>query len=119
MTRVSKDLGAMVLTALALAVLAATDRGWGVPLVGASHRWAAVAVLLLGMAACSLGSARSGAGAWMLGAIGAVSLVLAVAAVVTGSLAALTLAVAAFVALWVGSTLRHMLAVTRTPHATA
>ena len=76
--------------------------------MGTSQRWATVAVLLLGMAACSLGSARSGAGA--LGALGAVSLVLTVAAIVTGSLPVLTLAVAAFVALWAGSTLRHTLA---------
>ena len=119
MTRVSKDAGALVVTALAVGVLAATDRGWSVPLVGTSHRWAAVAVLLLGMAACSLGSARSGAGAWVLGALGAVSLGLTVTAIVTGSLPALTLAVAAFVALWAGSTLRHMLAGSSRPPATA
>ena len=78
-----------------------------------------MAVLLLGMAACSLGSARSGAGAWVLGGLGTVSLILAVIALVTGSLQALALAVAAFVALWVGSTLRHMLAGRPTPPATA
>jgi hypothetical protein len=32
-TRVHKDIGAMLLTALAVLVLAATDRGWGVLLV--------------------------------------------------------------------------------------
>lgn len=118
MTRVHKDIGAMLLTALAVLVLAATDRGWDVPLVGASHRWAAVVVLLLGMAACSLGSSRSGAGAWLLAGLGTVSLVLAVVAIATGSLEALTLAVAAFVALWAGSTLRHTLAGRPTPPAT-
>ncbi len=119
MMRVWKDVGALALTALAVGVLAATDRGWSVPLVGASHRWAAVAVLLLGMAACSLGSARSGTGAWALGALGAVSLGLVVITIVTGSLPVLTLAVAAFVALWAGSAVRHMLAGRPTPPATA
>ncbi len=118
MTRAHKDIGAMLLTALAVLVLAATDRGWNVPLVGASHRWAAGAVLLLGMAACSLGSSRSGAGAWPLAGLGTVGLVLAAVAIATGSLEALGLAVAAFVALWVGSTLRHMLAGRPTPPAT-
>lgn len=118
MTRAHKDIGAMLLTALAVVVLAATDRGWDVPLVGASHRWAAGAVLLLGMAACSLGTSRSGAGAWLLAALGAVSLVLVAVAIASGSLQALELAVAAFVALWVGSTLRHMLAGRPMPPAT-
>jgi hypothetical protein len=118
MTRVHRDIGAMLLTALAVVVLAATDRGWGVPLVGGSHRWAAGVVLLLGMAACSLGSSRSGAGARLLAGLGTVSLVLALIAIATGSLQALTLAVAAFVALWVGSALRHMLAGRPAPPAT-
>jgi hypothetical protein len=59
-TRDHNDIGATLLTALAVVVLAATDRGWDVPLLGASHRWAAGAILVVGMAACSLGSSRSG-----------------------------------------------------------
>jgi hypothetical protein len=47
-SRTRNDLGAMVLTALAVVVLAAADRGWAMPLIGTSHRWAAGAVLLLG-----------------------------------------------------------------------
>jgi len=39
--------------------------------------------------------------------------------IVTGSLPVLTLAVAAFVALWAGSAVRHMLAGRPTPPATA
>jgi hypothetical protein len=68
------------------------------------------------MAACSLGSSRSGAGARLLAGLGAVSLVLVAVAIATGSLQALELAVAALVALWVGSTLRHMLAGRPRPH---
>jgi hypothetical protein len=51
----------------------------GVSLVGSSHRWAAAAILLLGMVTCGLGSPT-----------------------------ALSLLTAAFAALWLFSTVRHV-----------
>lgn len=120
MTRAHRDIGALLLTALGVGVLAATGRGWDVPLVGSSHRIAAVAVLLLGMAACSLGSAQAGGpGIRLLAGLGTVSLVLVVVAISTGSIAALALAVAASVALWLGAALRHLQAGRHAPAATA
>ncbi len=43
-----KDVAATVLTALAVLAFAATHQSWNVWLIGSSHRWAAVAILLLG-----------------------------------------------------------------------
>ena len=108
-----------MLTGLAVVVLAAADGGWSVPLVGGSTRWAAGAVLLLGMAACALGSPAAGVGSSLLAGLGTVALVLIAVTLVTGSLTALSLAVAAFVALWLGSALRHLLAGRSRPSATA
>lgn len=113
MTLGIKDAFATVLTGLAVLVFAATHQAWDVWLVGSSHRWAAVAILLLGMATCSLGSAELNKGRGMsttpmlLAAVGVASLVFAVWAIATGSLTALWLLVAATVCLWAGSTLRH------------
>ena len=113
MTLGIKDAFATVLTGLAVLVFAATHQAWDVWLVGSSHRWAAVAILLLGMATCSLGSAelnkRRGMSTttMLLAAVGVASLVFAVWAIATGSLTALWLLVAATVFLWAGSTLRH------------
>jgi hypothetical protein len=106
-----KDAAAGVLVALAVAALAATSQGWGVPLIGASHRWAAAAILLLGVIGCALGSPgdmthRSAATTVLFG-LGAVALGLGVVALVTGSLTALTLLVAVTVSLWVAAATRH------------
>ena len=53
-----KDAAATALTVLAVAVFAATHEGWGVWLIGDSHRWAAGVITILGVAACSLGTPR-------------------------------------------------------------
>ena len=37
-------------------VYATTHEGWNVPLIGAGHRWAAGAIMLLGAFTCGLGS---------------------------------------------------------------
>jgi len=55
MTLTRKDAAAAALTALAVLAFLATHEGWGVPLVGDSHRWAAGAILLLGSMTCGLG----------------------------------------------------------------
>jgi hypothetical protein len=118
MTIVRKDIIATVLTALAVAVYAATHQGWNVWLVGGSHRWATGAIALLGMATCGLGSPGKDAATKLLAGLGVLAFVLAVVALVTGSLTPLSLLVGDIVVLWAVSTLRHTLAVPRKPVAT-
>ena len=115
MTRTRKDALAGVLTALAVLAFAATHESWNVWLIGSSHRWAAVAIALLGVLTCSLGSAgdEMSKGAKMdrptllLAVVGAAALVFAVWAILSASLTPLSLLVVSMVVLWAGSTLRH------------
>lgn len=107
MTRASKDVAATMLVTLAVLVFFATHQGWGVPLVGDSHRWAAGVVGLLGMGTCALGSPAKDTMTRLLAALGVVALVLAVLAIATGSLTPLSLLVADIVLLWALSTVRH------------
>ena len=58
MTFSRKDAAAAALTALAVLVFLATHEGWGVPLVGDSHRWAAGAIFFLGSMTCGLGAGQ-------------------------------------------------------------
>jgi hypothetical protein len=116
-----RDAAATVLTALIVLVFAATHESWGVPLVGDSRRWAAGAILLLGVVTCSVdgaavsdrytpGSGRGRvAGTAVLTLLGTAALALAVSALVTASLAVLSLLVAVDVALWAGATAGHIL----------
>jgi len=107
-----RDLGATVLTGLAVLVLAAHQAGWGVWLIGSSHRWAAVAVIVLGLVACSLGSADYESGisgiTLTLVLLGVAAMLDATVAIGTGSSAALALLVVLVVALWAGATVRHL-----------
>jgi hypothetical protein len=108
-----KDAVATVLTALSVLVFFASDRGWDVALVGDSHRWAAGAILLLGIVGCGLGEkakpgAKQGPGMILLTVLGVVALVFAVLALATGSLTMLALQTASVVALWLGATVRHI-----------
>jgi hypothetical protein len=107
MTLTRKDAAAAGLTALAVLVFLATHEGWGVPLVGDSHRWAAGAIFLLGSLTCGLGSPGKDAAAKVLAILGVAALVLAAFAVATGSLTPLSLLVSDIVALWAVSTVRH------------
>ena len=106
------DALAGAVTALAVLVYAASASGADVWLVGPSHRWAALVILLLGIRGCMYGSA-SQAPAEMdgptkaLAAIGIASLLVGVLAMVTGNLVALHLLIACVVALWLGATVRH------------
>jgi hypothetical protein len=109
MTITRKDLTATVLTILAVLVYAATHEGWGVPLIGDSRRWAAGAILLLGMATCGQGRMTKGVTTTLLAVLGVAALGLAVLALVTGSLTPLSLLVADIVLLWALSTARHAL----------
>jgi hypothetical protein len=109
-----RDIAATLLTAAVVACFMASYQGWGVPLVGDSHRWAAGAVMLLGIATCSLGSAGEGASVSdvttiVLMTLGGAALVAGVLAIVTGSLTVLGVLVAIDVLLWAATTLRHVL----------
>ncbi len=117
MTLTRKDAAATALTVLVVLVFFATHEGWGVPLVGESHRWAAGGIMLLGVATCSLGSPASGRGltTTLCAALGALALVLAVVALVSGSLTPLSLLVVDIVVLWAISTLGHAVGAPRKP----
>lgn len=115
MTLGRKDAAATVLTALVVFVFLATHEGWGVWLVGDSHRWAAGTIALLGIGACALGTPDRGTATKMLAALGIAALVLTVLALVSGSLTPLSLLVIDIVALWMVSTLRHLRHGPRTP----
>ncbi len=69
-----KDVTATALTILAVLVYAAAHEGWGVPLVGTSHRWAAGAILLLGIGTCGQGRATKGVATLVLSALGVAAL---------------------------------------------
>lgn len=111
-----RDLGATLVTALVVLTFAATHEGWDVWLVGSSHRWAAGAILLLGMVGCGLGSPGKDSLWRLFAGLGTVTLALAIAALVTGSLTVLSLLVAAIVLLWAGSTIRHTVRLPHAPH---
>ena len=112
-----KDAAATVLTALVVLAFLATHEGWGVPLIGDSHRWAAGAITLLGLATCALGSPGRGTATRLLATLGVAALILAVLAVVTASLTPLSLLVVVIVALWAVSTVRHVVSETHKPIA--
>lgn len=105
---IRKDIAATVFTGLAVLAFAATHEGWNVPLIGDSRRWAAGAIMLLGVFACGQGTSRSGTTAAILGALGGLALILAVWALITGSLTVLSLLIADIVLLWLASTLGHL-----------
>jgi hypothetical protein len=116
-TLTRKDLAATALTILVVLAFLATHEGWGVPLIGDSHRWAAGSIALLGIATCGLGSPAKGAATRLLALLGVIALLLAVLALATGSLTPLSLLVVDIVLLWLVSTLRHSWHVPRQPHA--
>jgi hypothetical protein len=107
MTLIGKDVAATILTTMVVVAYATTHEGWNVPLIGTSHRWAAGAIMLLGMVTCGLGSPAKGSGTKLLASLGALALLLGVLALVTGSLTPLSLLVADIVLLWTLSTVRH------------
>jgi hypothetical protein len=107
MTLTRKDLAATGLTALIVLVFLATHEGWNVWLIGSGHRWAAVAITLLGMATCGLGSPSKDRPSKFLAALGITAALLALVSIATGSLTALSLLVVDDVLLWAFSTMRH------------
>jgi hypothetical protein len=113
MTR--KDAMATALTILVVLVFLSTHEGWAVWLVGGSHRWAAGAITMLGIAACGLGSPGNGAATRLLATLGVVAFFLSVLALATGSSTVLSLLVVDVVVLWAASTLRHAGRLSRKP----
>ena len=109
MTEIRKDVAATLLTALVVVVFLATHEGWGIWLVGGSHRWAAGAIALIGISTCGLGSPGQDRGRKMMALLGIAAVPLAAVAIATGSLTPLSLLVLDIVLLWAGSTLRHLL----------
>jgi hypothetical protein len=111
MTLTRNDFTATVLTALAVLAFAATHQSWDVWLVGSSHRWAAGAIMLLGMVTCGLGQAGKERGkdtaTRTLAVVGALALAFGIWAIWTASLTALWFLIVAVVVLWAGATLRH------------
>ena len=111
---------ALVGGAAALAWANITEAGWPAT---SSTRLIALAVLVLGVAACAIGAAES----WLpdkaerpwhqrLGSLGsAAAAIAAFVAVATGSTAALLIEASLVVALWLFATLRHL--TTRAPQA--
>src|ERR1051325_8409871 len=101
-----KDVAATGLTALVVLTFVATHESWNVPLVGGSHRWAAAAIALLGIATCGLG-ARATDAAWKASMVlGILGWPLAALALAFGSLTLLSLLVADTVLLWALATIR-------------
>jgi hypothetical protein len=118
MTLSRKDAAAAALTLLAVLAFLATHEGWGVPLIGDSHRWAAGAIALLGSMTCGLGSPAKDSATKLLAVLGIAAFALAVLALATGSLTPLSVLVVDMVALWAVSTMRHARHAPRKPLAT-
>lgn len=100
-----KDAVATSLTGLAVLAFLATHEAWNVPLIGDSHRWAAAAIMALGVGACAAG-ARA-VTSTLYGVLGGVASVLGVLALITGSLTPLSLLVLDMVVMWAIATVRH------------
>jgi hypothetical protein len=114
-----KDIEATVLTILAVLVYATTHEGWNVWLIGDSRRWAAGAILLLGIGACGRGERTTGRVTTLLAILGIAAFLLAVIALWTAALTPLSLLVLDIVMLWAMSTLRHGLGTAGRPVATS
>jgi hypothetical protein len=108
MTLTRRDAAAALFTALAVLMPIAAHQGWGIPLVGDSYRWAAVAAFALGCAAYLSGEPLEGYHEPVLGTLGIVALALGILAVATGSAIFLWLLVADIVVLWAGTTINHV-----------
>ena len=126
MTLSRKDAAATLVTATAVLVFLGAHESWDIWLAGSSNRWAAVAITVLGAVGCTLGSAADemskeggmGTATRFLSVGGAVTGLLAIWAIVSGSLIALSLVSLGIVVLWAGSTLRHAWHPTHRPVAT-
>lgn len=110
-----KVLGLAILIA---AVFVTTAVGWGVPLIGDSHRWAAAVIVLLALAAGALSAPGSQPRSYILGGFVLLAFLFAVLTFATGSLASLALFVVALLVLIGASMGLHMRHRTEAPVAT-
>ena len=99
-----KDSAVAALAVLIVGVFVVAYASWGVPLIADSNRWAAVAILALGLLAGYLSSPGSDARSYLLGGLVIAAFLFAVVAIASASLTALALLVVALVALIVVST---------------
>lgn len=103
------DLTSTLATALAVAVYAATHEGWSVWLVGDDRRWAAAIIVMLGLIPFGLGLDTSDGVLRAIVYLAGAAFALAIVALVSGSLTALSLLVAAVALIWAVSLLDHRL----------
>lgn len=103
-----KDSAVAALAILIVGVFIVAYASSGVPLIGDSNRWAAIVILVLGLAAGFLSSPGSDTRSYLLGGLVIAAFLFAVLAMASGSLTALALLVTALVALIVASTARHV-----------
>jgi hypothetical protein len=106
-----RDLVGTLGAALVVLVYVANVQAWW--FLG-SNRWAAVTMLAIGFAGCSLGARivggdMSSGPVALLATLGGTALVLGIVAIVTGWQWALLGLMLVVVALWIGTTLRHAL----------
>lgn len=83
------------LAILIVGVFVTTAAGWGVPLIGSSHRWAAAVILLLGLAAAAFSAPGAESRSYTLAGFVIVAFLAAVLALATASTTAVALLVAA------------------------
>ena len=96
------------LAILIAAVFVTTAAGWGVPLIGDSHRWAAAVIALPALAAGALSAPGSQPRSYVLGGLVLLTFLFAVLAFATASLASLALFVLALLLLIAASMGRHL-----------
>jgi hypothetical protein len=102
-----KDTVATGFTAAVVLIFTATNESWDVPLIGGSHRWAAAAIFVIGLATCGLGS-PGGRSRRLFPILGMLAFVFASVALVTGALTPLLLLVSDIVVMWALATFRHL-----------
>jgi hypothetical protein len=103
-----KDGTVVGLALLIVGVFVATHEGWGVPLVGGSHRWAAVIILMLALVAGTLSAPGAQPRSYLLASLLVAAFLFAVLALATASLTPLSLLVIVVLALIVTSLARHL-----------
>ena len=86
-----KDRNVFGLAILAAAVFVTTYAGWGVPLIGDSHRWATAVILVLGLAAGALSAPGLESRSYLEAGLVVLGFLFAVLAFATASLAAVAL----------------------------
>lgn len=114
----AKDRNVLGLAILAVAVFITTYAGWGVPLIGDSHRWATAVILVLGLAAGALSAPGLESRSDLQAALVVLAFLFAVLAFATASTTAVGLLVLSILGLVATSTTRHLRHRQRAPIAT-